>query len=222
MTLTIEGEDMETSVVEVSLSTMTAEFSVTPGIRTMTLLVGMNIPGLPFTSTQTIYMPPGGIGNLDFDLEINAPPQDVSVTASATTTYKNTPVTITAYANELDPEDEPTVTWDGGGAVYVQGFDEDNTVAALRPGFRTVVRLGEPPAEPFPIEPGRFRILKKIPFESLMKKTTTPQTPDEADQVTMFARRARKNILMNSIVRKVSRVLFSVNAVSFSQACCMS
>jgi len=145
VTLTIEGEGMETVVLEVPLDTMKVEITAPPGIRTMTLLVETNIPGLSFTSSQMIYMPPGGIAALGFDLEINAPPQDVSVTASVTTTYKNTPVTISVYADELDPEDESAVTWDGGGGnvsrsgnPYGREFNWSVSWSASRSGRYTI------------------------------------------------------------------------------------
>jgi len=57
----------------------------------------------------------------------------------------------------------------GKGAVFTQGFDPKKTRAIIKPGFRTIIRLGKPPMNPFEIDPARLRMLRGIPFKSLLR-----------------------------------------------------
>lgn len=117
VTLTISGEGMSPLVLDVPLDTLTVDYAIPPGVRTFTILVETNIPGLSFTDTVTMALTAGATLDIDFSLEINAPPQDIRVTASSDTTYKNIEVTVTATVEELDPDDNPTITWDDGGGT---------------------------------------------------------------------------------------------------------
>jgi len=60
------------------------------------------------------------------------------------------------------------------GNVYVIGGDPSQTTVVLTAVFRTTVRPGEPPLNPFPVDPTRYNYLNEvIPFSVEIKPTQT-------------------------------------------------
>jgi len=99
--------------------------------------------------------------------------------------------------------DEKEEKKDVGGAVYVQGLDPARTAVVLSPGFRTIVRIGEAPSPPFPIDPARFRMLDNIQFMSFVKGSAAPRAAGKGVKAEP-APEIREDIVMESIIRKVS------------------
>jgi len=116
MTLIISGEGIDPPVTfDVSLTTLTVNFAVTPGIRTFTILVNTSISGLSFTASQTIELVAGEQINLDFNLVINAPPVVSSVSVSDSTPQTGAGISVSCVAS--DPDDNPmTYSWSYSGA----------------------------------------------------------------------------------------------------------
>ncbi len=114
VTITITGDGMDPMLLSVPLDTMSVEFAVSPGDRTFTIVVETDI-GLTFTDSVTLYLSAGGIGDLNFSLEINAPPTINSLTVSNATPAKAETVTVTASVSDPDPDDTITYSWNGGG-----------------------------------------------------------------------------------------------------------
>ncbi|MGK7344223.1 MAG: PKD domain-containing protein [Candidatus Nitrospinota bacterium M3_3B_026] len=136
ITLTISGPGMDPVVLNVPLDTLTVEFAVPAGEKTFTLLVETNIAGLSFSDSVTLALIPGAGIDLDFSMEINAPPT-VEGISGPSSTYKRTPVTFTVNVTDLDPDDTLTYTWDGGGGS-VSGSGSSISWSAGRKGTYTV------------------------------------------------------------------------------------
>lgn len=136
ITLTISGPGMDPLVLNVPLDTLTVEFAVPAGEKTFTLLVETNIAGLSFSGAVTLTLIPGAGIDLDFSMEINAPPT-VEGISGPSSTYKRTPVTFTVNVTDLDPDDTLTYTWDGGGGT-VSGSGPSISWSADRKGSYTV------------------------------------------------------------------------------------
>ena len=129
ITLTISGEDMEPLVYEVDLATMSVTFSITPGLRTFSLVVNTNI-GLTFTDSVTVEVVSGAPLNLEFNLVVNAPPSITSVTANPTTAAPGDVITLSCSATDPDPEDNLTYKWSAPDGWSANGKDATYTIPA--------------------------------------------------------------------------------------------
>ncbi len=139
MTLTISGEGIDPPVtLDVSLTTLTVNFAVTPGMRTFTILISTSIPGLSFTASQTIELVAGAQVNLDFDLVINAPPVVSSVSVSDST--PQTGAGISVSCNATDPDDNPiSYSWSySGGKGSFSGSGATASFTATSGGSITI------------------------------------------------------------------------------------
>lgn len=112
MTLVISGDDMETLSFPVDLNTLAVTFSITPGIRTFTIIVTTSI-GLTFTDSVTLEVVSGGPIYLEFNLNINAPPSGVSASATPDLAKPGDVISLSCQASDLDPGDVLTYTWSG-------------------------------------------------------------------------------------------------------------
>ncbi|MDH5476739.1 MAG: PKD domain-containing protein [Nitrospinota bacterium] len=127
MVLVISGPDMEDQIYEVDLDTLTVTFTITPGIRTFTIIVTTNI-GLTFTDSITIDVVSGGDLNLSFNLNINSPPSGVSATATPSVAQPGDLISLACQASDLDPGDILAYGWTGPGGWTAEGAAATYTI----------------------------------------------------------------------------------------------
>lgn len=114
ITLTISGEGMDAVTLPVDPNTLSVSFTVTPGIRTFTILVTTSI-GLSFTDSVTVEVTSGAPVRLRFSLVVNAPPSITAISANPVVATPGRMVALSCSASDLDPDDQLTYQWSGPG-----------------------------------------------------------------------------------------------------------
>ncbi|MDH4184422.1 MAG: PKD domain-containing protein [Nitrospinota bacterium] len=130
MTLTITGEDMDTQVIAVNLSTLEVSFVISPGIRTFTIVVTTSI-GLTFSDSITIEVFSGKPLFLSFSLLINAPPQINAISVNPSVAAPGQVVALSCSASDPDETDTLTYSWTGPGGFSASGPTAEFTI----PGY---------------------------------------------------------------------------------------
>ncbi|MDH5509281.1 MAG: PKD domain-containing protein [Nitrospinota bacterium] len=127
ITLIISGAGMVDQVYQVNLSTLAVTFTITPGIRTFTIIVTTSF-GLTFTDSITVEVVSGSPLSLDFNLNINVPPSGVSVTASPMLAKPDDVIALSCSASDMDPGDILTYDWTGPGGWTATGPNATFTI----------------------------------------------------------------------------------------------
>jgi len=126
MTLIISGEGMEEQSYPVNLSTLTVTFTITPGIRTFTIIVTTTLG--TFTDSITIDVASGGPLNLGFNLNINAPPSVSGISATPSVAKPGDVISLSCQGSDLDPGDNLTYEWTGPGGWTASGHQAAYTI----------------------------------------------------------------------------------------------
>ncbi|MBI4665315.1 MAG: PKD domain-containing protein [Nitrospinae bacterium] len=113
--LSISGPNIETIVLSVPLDTLTVTVYLPDGEYTFYVVVFTNL-GLTFTDSQTGVVGAGLALDLNFNLEVNAPPVIDGISVGTSVTPKRTPVSITVNASDPDG-DALSYSFSGGGSV---------------------------------------------------------------------------------------------------------
>ena len=130
ITLTISGEGMETANYPVNLSTLEVSFTVSPGLRTFSILVTTNI-GLSFSDSVTLEVVSGSPLFLSFSLVINAPPSIDGVSATPGHAKPGDVIALGCSASDPDPLDKLSYQWSGPSGFAASGQAASYTI----PGY---------------------------------------------------------------------------------------
>ncbi|MBI4667297.1 MAG: hypothetical protein HY751_12915 [Nitrospinae bacterium] len=110
VSLYITGADMEPVYMELPLDTLSADLVLTPGERQF-YVMAQSIYGDTFTGTQFVNLSPDATNQVEIELEVNGPPQIISIDASNSNPSPGDSVTFSATVEESDPEDTVSYFW---------------------------------------------------------------------------------------------------------------
>ncbi|MDH5509279.1 MAG: hypothetical protein OEZ32_02880 [Nitrospinota bacterium] len=127
ISLTISGEGMDTLVLPVNLATLSVSFSITPGLRTFTVIIYTD-RGVTFTDTITIEVVTGASLNLAFDLLVNISPSINSISASPAKAKPGDVISLACSASDPDPDDKLAYKWSGPGGWTAEGQQASFTI----------------------------------------------------------------------------------------------
>ena len=127
ITLSISGDDMETVVYPVDLATLSVSFSITPGLRTFTVVINTD-RGISFTDSITLEVVSGATINLEFNLVVNISPSIGSISATPTKAKPGEIIALSCYASDPDPDDKLAYKWSGPGGWSAEGQQASYTI----------------------------------------------------------------------------------------------
>ncbi|MDH5509282.1 MAG: hypothetical protein OEZ32_02895 [Nitrospinota bacterium] len=119
MVLVISGPGMADQSFPVNLTTLTVTFTITPGMRTFSIIVTTTIG--TFTDSVTIEVVSGGALNLGFNLIINAPPSVSGISATPSIAAPGDVIALSCQGADWDAGDHLAYDWTGPGGWTAQG-----------------------------------------------------------------------------------------------------
>ncbi len=180
VTVTITGNGIEPIVQQVPLDTGVVEGTLPAGTYTFAILVETTL-GDSFTGSTTTSLAPGVSANITINLDVNAPPSSLSISASNRTPKPNESITLTATV--VDPDGDPvTFSWNGGGGAVV-GSGATVGWSAAKGGDYTVTVTATDPHGGALSQSVTITVLNNLPVVTSV--TANPASPVSGQNTTL-------------------------------------